>query len=365
MNYRFYFMVFAYWIIGTNLSTLFLLSGVEAYLEILQIDQTMMPDVLTGYLLSYHQYAESTLFAILFAALFLFIHHLSEKKEYGRMSFGRIILIKSIVYILGFTVIFLIIYGVSTTFIPQSKESISYVNWTPITIRFTGTYLLILISQIALLNFIIQADKTFGQSKLRNFLTGKYHMPLVEDRVFLFIDLKDSTTYAEELGNIKYSMLIKDCFADLNTLVRSHKAEIYQYVGDEVVITWPTENTISTPYCIDFYFAFRELLASRNDYYQQKYGLSPKFKAGANGGHVTATEIGDVKRDIAYHGDVLNTAARIQAACNEYQQSFMITESLLNKLSGINHYNINHIGAIQLKGKHDETDVYAIKKVVS
>ena len=184
----------------------------------------------------------------------------------------------------------------------------------------------------------------------------------MEDRVFLFIDLKDSTTYAEQLGSIKYSMLIKDCIADINTLIRPFKGEIYQYVGDEVVITWITGETIETPYCIDIYFAFKDLLSSRTTYYQNKYGLLPKFKAGVNGGSVTATEIGDIKRDIAYHGDVLNTASRIQEACNLYEQSFMITGNLLHKLSGLDKYNISSIGNIQLKGKHDGTDVYAINR---
>jgi adenylate cyclase len=157
-------------------------------------------------------------------------------------------------------------------------------------------------------------------------------------------------------------MLIKDCIADINTLIKKHKAEIYQYVGDEVVISWPTAETIEPSFCVDIFFAFKDLLEERTEYYQNKYGLVPKFKAGANGGKVTATEIGDVKRDIAYHGDVLNTASRIQGACNEYQQSYMIEASLLNKLSGLDKYNISSIGNIQLKGKHDGTDVYAINR---
>ena len=333
------------------------------FFEMLQIDQDTLPAVVPEYLLSYHQYIESTLFGFLFAILFLFIHQLAEKKGFGRMSFGKIILMKSVLYIIGFALIFFIIYGVTTNINPHSRDTLAYFRWTASTARSLGTYIFFLISQIVLLNFIIQADKTFGPSKLLNFLTGKYHSPVIEDRVFLFIDLKDSTTYAEQLGNVNYSMLIKDCFADLNTLVRQHKAEIYQYVGDEVVVTWETNQTIKTAYCIDLFFAFKELLEHRSDYYKNKYGLVPNFKAGVNGGKVTATEIGDIKRDIAYHGDVLNTASRIQAACNQYQQSFMITGDLLDQLSNITQFETTFIGRIQLKGKHDETNVYGIKKV--
>jgi len=362
LNRRFIFFVFAYWIIGTNLITLFLLGGLEMYLEMLRLDPNSLPEAVTGYMLSYHQYIEATIFSFLFAILFLFIHYITEKKEYGRMGFGKIILLKSVFYMIGFTVIFFIIYAFITNLTPQSKESIAYFSWTPATSLFIATYALFLITQIVLLNFIIQSDRTFGPSKLANFLTGKYHLPVKEDRVFLFIDLKDSTTYAEQLGSIKYSMLIKDCIADINTLIRPFKGEIYQYVGDEVVITWITGQTIETPYCIDIFFAFEDLLGSRTTYYQNKFGLLPKFKAGVNGGSVTATEIGDIKRDIAYHGDVLNTASRIQEACNQYEQTFMITGNLLHKLSRLDKYNISSIGNIQLKGKHGGTDVYAINR---
>ena len=34
-------------------------------------------------------------------------------------------------------------------------------------------------------------------------LVGKYHQPRVEDRIFLFIDLKDATECAEQLGHIE------------------------------------------------------------------------------------------------------------------------------------------------------------------
>ncbi len=44
-------------------------------------------------------------------------------------------------------------------------------------------------------------------------------------------------------------------------------------------------------------------------------------------GKVTAVEIGDIKRDIAYHVDTLNTAARIQSVCNEYNKDFLVSET--------------------------------------
>lgn len=332
------------------------------FLEMLNIDPSNLSEM-SEYWLSFKQYIESTLFGFLFGLLFLFVHQIGERREFGRMNFGRIILTKSALYIIGFGLIFLAIYAVMILiFNLYPENALMAFSWSKATIISTGSFLFILVSQIVFLNFIIQADKTFGHSNLLNFVTGKYHSPVIEDRVFLFIDLKDSTSYAEELGIITYSMLIKDCFDDLNVLVKRHRAEIYQYVGDEVVITWPTSKTIERPYCVELFFAFRDLLENRADYYKNKYGFVPEFKAGANGGNVTATEIGDIKRDIAYHGDVINTASRIQGACNEYHQSYMIEANLFQKLSRVGHYENLFIENLQLKGKHGSTDVYGLRK---
>ena len=360
MNKRFILLVIAFWVIGINIITIYLLGSLEMFLEMLDIDPENL-SLLSKYWLSYNQYIESTLFGILFALLYLFIHQFTERREIGRMSFGRIILIKTALYLAGFGLIFLVIYLVMVVILNLYPEgALAMFSITKASVISIGSFFLILISQIVLLNFIIQADKTFGHSNLLNFVTGKYHTPVIEDRVFLFIDLKDSTTYAEKLGNIKYSMLIKDCFDDLNTLVKLHRAEIYQYVGDEVVITWPTSKTLNPPYCVDLFFAFKDTLEKRSEYYIDKYGFVPEFKAGANGGNVTATEIGDIKRDIAYHGDVLNTASRIQGACNQFDERYMIESKLFEKLSNFNNYETTFIGDLHLKGKKDGTDVYAL-----
>ncbi|MHC4457755.1 MAG: adenylate/guanylate cyclase domain-containing protein, partial [Planctomycetota bacterium] len=86
--------------------------------------------------------------------------------------------------------------------------------------------------------FILQVSDKFGQGVLISFLLGKYHRPKEDDRIFMFMDLKSSTTYAEKLGHIKYSQFIQDCFFDITDVITKYDAKIYQYVGDEVVLSW-------------------------------------------------------------------------------------------------------------------------------
>jgi adenylate cyclase len=57
-------------------------------------------------------------------------------------------------------------------------------------------------------------------------------------RIFLFIDLKSSTSIAESLGNLRYSEFLIDYYDDMTDAILMSKAEIYQYIGDEIVLTW-------------------------------------------------------------------------------------------------------------------------------
>ena len=90
-----------------------------------------------------------------------------------------------------------------------------------------------------LITFINQVNKKYGPGVLLPILLGKYRSPKEEERVFLFMDLKSSTLIAETLGHLKYSAFIRDSFMDINSILSKYNAQVYQYVGDEIVITWP------------------------------------------------------------------------------------------------------------------------------
>ena len=107
------------------------------------------------------------------------------------------------------------------------------------------------------------------------------------------MDLKSSTTHAEKLGHFKYSQLIQDCFYDLTDVVLCHEAQIYQYVGDEVVLTWKVDKGIKNNNCIHTFLEYDKAIKDRTNYYHNKYGLVPQFKAGLNLGDVTVAEVGE------------------------------------------------------------------------
>lgn len=210
-------------------------------------------------------------------------------------------------------------------------------------------------------SFIKIATERFGPGVFVKMLLGKYKNPKEEDRIFMFLDLKDSTTIAEKLGHHLYSQFIQDCFFDLNEVVLGYNAEIYQYVGDEVVLSWPYEKGLMNNNCLGVFFAFETQRESRKAYYFEKYGVFPEFKAGLHGGSLMAAEVGFVKKELAYHGDVINTSARIQAECNKHNVTLLISEKLLNDLQNDKRSSSKFLGSVLLKGKQKEVNIHTVE----
>jgi len=214
---------------------------------------------------------------------------------------------------------------------------------------------------IVVISFIKQMNNKFGPGIILPMFFGKYRKPRVEERIFMFMDLKDSTSYAEKLGHIKYSEMIQKCFLDVNKVLPSFNAEIYQYVGDEVVLTWEKEEGLNNQNCIKFFFAFQNRLLLNSGNYESNFGFVPEFKASSHVGTITVAEVGDIKREIAYHGDTINIAARIQTKCNDYNKNFLISETLKNNLNAKYGFAIDFVDDTILKGKAEKIKIYSVE----
>ena len=211
------------------------------------------------------------------------------------------------------------------------------------------------------IGFINQMNKKFGPGILVPLLLGKYRRPREEERIFMFMDLESSTSHAESLGHLKYSALIRDSFLDINRIVSKYRAEVYQYVGDEVVISWPSKGTMNLLACVEFYFDCQFTFRQREPYYSENYGVVPKFKAGLHQGIVTAVEVGEIKRDVAYHGDTLNTASRIQSKCKEYESDLLISDEIEMGISWTESYRKTFVGEVSLRGKNRPVRLFNVQ----
>ncbi|WP_285056514.1 adenylate/guanylate cyclase domain-containing protein [Pedobacter ginsengisoli] len=214
---------------------------------------------------------------------------------------------------------------------------------------------------VAITQLMLQINSKFGPGIFWNILSGKYNTPRDETRIFMFLDLNSSTTIAEKLGDKQYHQLLKDFFTDITNPILDNKGEIYQYVGDEVVIAWKYEDGIENSKCIQCFFDIKDHLATHAEKYHSNYGLLPTFKAGIHCGRVVAGEIGIIKRDVTYSGDVLNTTSRIQSMCKQFNEEVIVSADLMDELSFESTFTTQMLGSIKLRGKEKEMSLIAIK----
>ncbi len=214
---------------------------------------------------------------------------------------------------------------------------------------------------VILAYFFLEMNNKFGPGKLQKIFLGKFNTPVEEKRIFMFLDLKSSTTIAEQMDGVQYHLFLKELFSDVTSPILSTNGEIYQYVGDEIVLTWELNHPQNLKNYIRCFYAIEQLLLKEEDKYQRLFNTKPQFKAGAHYGAVIAGEIGVIKRDITYSGDILNTTARIQGMCNALQSNFLISEELF-ELSNVQNsgWSFEKKGEISLKGKKEAMELMSI-----
>ncbi len=215
------------------------------------------------------------------------LEYFYEKKVLRNVSFGRAIFIGALSYF--FAVVLLLSIG---TRIFTRAFGIE-LNWDLYQTFILSKPMILLAIYCLIVGFMIdfvkQVDKKFGPGNLWRMLKGEFYHPKEDERIFMFLDLKSSTYIAERLGHLQYSRLIQDCFNDLD-VVRKYNAEVYQYVGDEVVLTWKLAEGLVNSNCLRAYFDFQKRISEREDHYNQSYGLVPRFKAGLNLGEIVVVQ---------------------------------------------------------------------------
>jgi adenylate cyclase len=210
--------------------------------------------------------------------------------------------------------------------------------------------------------FYSELSENIGHGVLANFIRGKYHKPKEENRIFMFLDMKSSTTIAEQLGHVRYFELLKEYYFVLSNAVINHSGEIYQYVGDEMVVSWTYKNGIRNNNCIECFFQMKSDVASKQTKFQERFGVIPQFKAGLHLGTVTTGEIGSVKKDIIFTGDVLNVTARIQSLCNSLNVDILISEDLKDILQLEDKFQVTSLGTKELRGKQASKELFTVQQ---
>ena len=277
------------------------------------------------------------------------------------ISVGRSILMETA----GFLIVFISLIALFITFhffsLGYSINSIQ--EFISNTFHLSSISILIGFFLYASIQFslILEADKKLGINVLKNLLLGKYHNPKQENRIFMFLDMKGSTNAAEKLGHLKYSRYLQDIFKLITDLVIDYKAEIYQFVGDEVVLTWKSDVGYRNNNALHFFYGFQAILEENNSYFSRNYDTIPIFKAALHRGDVSVAEVGEINTQIAYHGDVVNTTSRIQELCNAYNTHLLVSEMFMIGMESPPPNFKENAAEINLRGRSQPVTIYSME----
>jgi adenylate cyclase len=216
-----------------------------------------------------------------------------------------------------------------------------------------------------LFNFLGQVNGLLGRGVLVGLILGRYHRPREEVRVFLLIDLRSSTQIATRLGNLRYHAFLSRFIADVSASVGRYRGEVHRYVGDEVILTWTAEEGLRDARCVRVVFAIADTLEASAAAYDTDFGVVPSFWAGLHLGPVVTGEIGTIKHEIAFLGDTLNAAARIQEAGKELQRQFLASAAVVSALDMPNDVASESLGRVDLRGVEDSVELFAITRVAA
>jgi adenylate cyclase len=249
--------------------------------------------------------------------------------SFRKISFLLVSFLKTILYF--FIIIFwlTLINGIYESFFLGE----SFINGVTIYYQYSGMFVnnvLTILFILLLTNVFIQINSLHRKGELISFILGRYHTPTEQERLFLFLDLKSSTMIAEQLGHFRFGAFMQEYYYDISKAVKTTGGQVYDYIGDEIIISWRfgrSENLNQMGHCVN---RIREILLSKVEWYQRNFNYVPYFKAGAHGGKVVVLWVGNEKKEILYLGDVLNTTKRIQSECDRLGTDFLISGDLVS-----------------------------------
>jgi adenylate cyclase len=209
-------------------------------------------------------------------------------------------------------------------------------------------------------NLVLGITNIIGPRAFLYFITGRYHSPLEENRFVLFVDIAGSTGLAERLGGVAIHRLLDRVFRLLTLAVVDYRGEVLNYVGDEVIVTWPERGGAVDCRPLRCFAAMRDELAGASSQLEREFGAVPRIRGSLHFGPVIVGEIGDVKRAIVFNGDVMNTAARLEELSRNVDGGFLASRAAMERFSSAPPFAVRDLGRLPIRGRTDGIDVVGI-----
>lgn len=222
--------------------------------------------------------------------------------------------------------------------------------------------LLFTVGVAAAFNLIVEFSRLIGPRTLLNIVSGRYHRPQIEDRAVLFLDLVGSTRLAEEVGPTRFHSILNAVFVHLGAVLGEHKGEIYRYVGDEIIATWPVRGDESLSVALAAATKCLAALETEGPRFERSFGMTPRVRASLHVGPLLTGELGGFKKEIAFLGDVMNTTARLQEACRDQGKALVVSKAVLDRAEIPPGWYAETLGPVPLRGRSEPVSLTALSR---
>jgi adenylate cyclase len=209
--------------------------------------------------------------------------------------------------------------------------------------------------------FVLEMGRLVGGRALRDVVLGRYHRPRVEERFFLFVDVVGSTTLAERLGPTAAHQFLRRVFGLAAGPIDDHEGEVHQYVGDEVVVTWLLDRGRHRGNALACFFGIARALERAAPAFEREFGGAPRIRGALHAGQVISGEVGESRRALVFHGDVMNTTARIEQMTRELGRRYLVSGDALDRLSPVSEYALDDVGLQRVRGRESPVRVFAVE----
>jgi adenylate cyclase len=213
---------------------------------------------------------------------------------------------------------------------------------------------------LVVINLVLGITNIIGPRAFLNFFIGRYHTPVEENRFVLFVDIAGSTGLAERLGGIAIHRLLDRTFRLLTVAVVDYRGEVLNYVGDEVIVTWPERGGAVDCRPLRCFMAMRDELVRASGELEREFGAAPRIRGSLHFGPVIVGEIGDIKRAIVFNGDVMNTAARLEELSRDVDGGFLASRAAIERFGSAPPFAVRDLGRLPIRGRADGIDVFGI-----
>jgi len=209
---------------------------------------------------------------------------------------------------------------------------------------------------------VIRIIGFIGGKNILYLLIGKYHRPVWERKVFLFLDIKGSTNLVDALGPEKSKLLFGKFMFDASDPIAANGGEIYRYQGDGFVAIWNWQAALGPggiAQAVDDLYA---MIEREQADYEARFGTCPDFRIGIHGGKIITSEEGDIRRNIGFYGDTINIAARMEAKAKDVSMDCVVTSDVIDMFGGLSD-RLSEIGEESVRGIERDIAIHGFNRL--